>query len=109
MGVGEGGVDEPVRAHHGELGEVLDGVAVLDLDDDRGHLLDELVEAARGAAFVDLRQVRLEELGVLLVAERCVVHEVDGHECLRWVRAVAGLVAGRSVGQGSGVVVQGPS
>ena len=41
---------------------------------------DEFVEAGRGAALVDLGQVRLEELRVLLVAERCVVQEVDGHD-----------------------------
>ena len=57
MGVGEASVDEPVRAHDGQLGEVPDGVAVLDLDDDGGHLPHELVEPGRGPALVDLGQV----------------------------------------------------
>ena len=91
-------VDQAVRAHHGELGDVLDRVAVLDLDDDGGHLADEFVEAAGDAALVDLREVLLEEGGVLLVAERRVVQQVHVDHVSGCVFGLIAEVVGKVVG-----------
>ena len=77
MRVVEPGRLEPVGPHRRELGHVVDAVAVLDLDDQRRGVPDDLVEPGLLAPFVDPRQVLLEEVGVLLVAHRGVGGEID--------------------------------
>ena len=77
MGVCEPDGLEAVRPHHRELGEVVDTIAVLHLDDQRRHLADDLVEAGLCSSLIDLGQVLLEEVGVLLVAHRGVGGEID--------------------------------
>ena len=63
--------------HGRQLGHVEDTVTVLDLHDHRGHVPDDLVQAAGLASLVDPGQVLLEEVGVLLVAHGGVGGEID--------------------------------
>ena len=76
MRLADARLDEAVGAHDGQLGEVVDGVAVLDLDDDGGHVADDLVEPGLLAALVDPGQVLVEEIGVLLVPHGGVRSEI---------------------------------
>ncbi|HRD59570.1 MAG TPA: hypothetical protein PL137_01585 [Nocardioides sp.] len=62
VGVGEPAGLEPVGAHRGEFGQVVDPVAMLHLDHERGRVADDLVEPGLLTALVDLGEVLLEEV-----------------------------------------------
>lgn len=79
MAVADVALMEAVRGHQVELGEVMDSVPWIDLDDDGADAVEELIQSRFFATRVNLLEVFLEVAGVFFVADALVFLGDFGH------------------------------